>query len=92
MILSSFVFQRKIDFVLYFCSHVVIFEENIFSILGCLGFILDGFCSRFLELLALRGWVGSLVSLERGTETQGSGTQIAEFKTQLQNTNFDREG
>ena len=39
MILSSFGFQRNLDFVLYFCNGIAIFEETNFSILSCLGFI-----------------------------------------------------
>ena len=46
MILSSFGFRRKVDFVLYFCNEIDIFEETHFPILGCLGFIFKGFCPR----------------------------------------------
>ena len=59
MILSSFDFQRTVDFGLYFCNKIDTFEETHFFILSRLGFIFDGFCARSLELPALRGWVGS---------------------------------
>ena len=57
MILSSFGFRRKVDFVLYVCSEIDIFEETHFSILSCLGFIFKGFCSpAYLFLFVLIWW------------------------------------
>ena len=46
MILSSFVFQRKVDFSLYFAMRLTLFEETHFSILSRPGFNFKGFCSR----------------------------------------------
>ena len=45
MILSSFDFQRKVDFVLHVCNEIDIFEETNFSMFSCLGFMFQGFCS-----------------------------------------------
>ena len=43
MIISSFGFQRKVDFSLYFFDDIVfVFEETHFSILSCLGFNFKG--------------------------------------------------
>ncbi len=45
MILSSFGFRGKVDFVLYFAMRLTFFEETNFFSLSSLGFIFEDSCS-----------------------------------------------